>query len=66
MTPDDLKQWRDEMGWTRDEAAAALGLGLRGYAYLEQGETSAGTPRQEIPRYIELATAELRRKKGSP
>jgi transcriptional regulator with XRE-family HTH domain len=66
MTPDELKQWREAMGWTREQAASALGLGLRAYAYLEGGSTSAGTPRQEIPRYIELAAAELRRTKRRP
>jgi uncharacterized protein YfaT (DUF1175 family) len=43
-------------------AAAELGLKERAYKYLEQGVTSAGNPRPEIPRNIELAIAELARR----
>lgn len=66
MTPDELKQWREAMGWTLVQAAAMLGIGLRAYNYLEEGVTSGGNPRQTIPRVVELAAAEIMRTKPTP
>ena len=64
MTPQQLREWREAMGWSQKEAAAALGLAVRSYIYFEHGETSAGVPRNLVPPYIELAVAELSRRQA--
>jgi transcriptional regulator with XRE-family HTH domain len=40
MTPEDLVRWRERMGWSQVEAAAALGMSRRAYQHLEAGTTS--------------------------
>lgn len=63
MTPSELREWRQSLEWSTRRAAEELGLkSERSYKYLEQGVTSAGTARAEIPRYIELAVSELSRR----
>jgi hypothetical protein len=62
MTAQELRAWREGLGWSVTVAHQRLGLGRRAYDYLEDGVTSAGTPRPEVPLYIELATCELTRR----
>jgi hypothetical protein len=52
MTPDDLRRWQAEMGYTYDTAARALGVGRRTYA-----AWIASTAR--IPAPVDLACAAL-------
>lgn len=35
-TPEDLKAWRDRMGWTQAEASEVLGISRRAYITREQ------------------------------
>jgi transcriptional regulator with XRE-family HTH domain len=35
MTADELKGWRERMGWTQEKAATELGVSLRGYQWAE-------------------------------
>lgn len=51
-TPDGLVGWREVMGWSQSEAAAALGCGRRSLQMWESG-------RNAIPYYIALAAAAL-------
>lgn len=37
MTPDDLKHWRASLGLSQRAAAAALGVTLPTYQYMESG-----------------------------
>jgi DNA-binding XRE family transcriptional regulator len=62
MTPTDLVQWRERLGWSQEEAARQLGIGRRTYIYLEGGQTSRGKAIDFIPRLTELACAELERR----
>lgn len=39
MTPDDLRAWQKEMGYTYDTAADALGMSRSGYANLVLGKS---------------------------
>ncbi len=48
MTPADLKAWRKRMGYTQQEAAAALGMSAAGYQQLESGRNK-GTGKQFAP-----------------
>lgn len=50
MTPEEFTAWRQRLGYTKTEAAAALGLSPNMPRYYERGDT-------EIPRYIALACA---------
>ena len=52
MTPDDLRRWQSEMGYTYDTAAEALGIGRRTYA-----DWLAG--RSRIPAPVDLACAAI-------
>ena len=61
VTPSELRQWRLSFNWSTRQAAEELGIAERAYKYLEQGVTSAGNSREQIPRYIELATAAIAR-----
>lgn len=51
MTADQFKQWRERLGFTRIEAAAALGMGRNQPQRYEDG--------QPIPRYVALACAAI-------
>jgi transcriptional regulator with XRE-family HTH domain len=62
MTPDDLVRWRERMGWSQIDAAAALGMSRRAHQHLEAGTTSRGRSLQTIPKLVELACAELTRR----
>ena len=62
LTPAELREWRLSLDWSTRRAADELGVSERTYKYLEQGSTSAGKLRPEIPRHIELAVAELTRR----
>lgn len=55
MTPDSLIAWRKRLGLTQAEAAFALGCGLRSITNWEGGDS-------EIPRYIALACAAIKRR----
>jgi DNA-binding transcriptional regulator YiaG len=54
MTPDQLRQAREGLGWTQPVAARLLGVSLRQYKYFEAGESSAGTS-ADVPPTIALA-----------
>ena len=60
MTPEELKQWRAELGWSQQTAADRLGVTLRTYKYYEFGSTSAGKVLDEIPKAIAIAALALR------
>jgi hypothetical protein len=62
VTPAELRGWRLNLGWSTRQAAEEIGLKERAYKYLEQGVTSQGRPRDEIPLLYELAIAELTRR----
>lgn len=57
METGDFRAFLDEMHWTRDTAAAQLGMSRRTIGYY-----ATGTP---IPRYIALACAQLRARQSS-
>lgn len=65
MTPSELREWREGLGWSTRLAAEKLGIAERTYKYYEQGESSYGTPRPEVPLRIELAVAEVARREQS-
>ncbi len=52
MTPEDLRHWQAEMGYTYDTASAALGTSRRAYASWLSGEA-------RIPGMVDLACAAL-------
>jgi transcriptional regulator with XRE-family HTH domain len=52
MTPDDLRAWRQRLGWSQDAAAANLGCGRRSLQLWENGTNAT-------PRYIGLACVAL-------
>jgi DNA-binding XRE family transcriptional regulator len=54
----ELAAWRNQLGWSLDEAARQLGISRRAYVYLEAGLTSRGRKMPFIP--------ELARRHGSP
>lgn len=54
MTPADLRAWRVRLGYSQAQAARALGMELRGYRRLENGERG-------ISRRTELACAWVER-----
>ena len=66
MTAAELVAWRNQLGWSLDEAARQLGISRRAYVYLEAGLTSRGRNMPFIPRMTELACAELGRRHGCP
>lgn len=58
-TAADLAAWRAALGWSQRQAAAALGLTLKGYQELERGcRFSSGLP-APIDRRTALACAAL-------
>ena len=52
MTAAELVAWRNQLGWSLDEAARQLGISRRAYVYLEAGVTSRGRKMPFIPRVI--------------
>jgi DNA-binding XRE family transcriptional regulator len=61
VTPAELREWRQSLGWSTATAAKELGVAWRTYKYYEQGVSSYGTPRPELPRIIERAVGDLKR-----
>lgn len=60
MTPDHLRQWQADMGYTDRAAADALGMAPRNYQQLKRGTSySTGKP-VTIDRRTALACAALR------
>lgn len=42
MNADELRLWREIMGWTQERAAEALGMSLRQYQHMESGNVGIG------------------------
>lgn len=60
MTPATLRAWQAHMGYTQDQAAAALGMSVSGYKDLVLGVRRAcGKPIEQIDRRTALACAAL-------
>jgi transcriptional regulator with XRE-family HTH domain len=55
MTPDELRQWRDDEGLAIKDACALFGVSERTYYYWEAGKTSHGTTYSTLPKLVELA-----------
>jgi DNA-binding XRE family transcriptional regulator len=67
VTPAELREWRQSLGWSTATAAKELGVAWRTYKYYEQGVSSYGTPHDNaIPRIVELAVAEVARRQQEP
>jgi DNA-binding XRE family transcriptional regulator len=60
MTPTELKQWREDMGWTQQIAAEHLDVALRTYKGYEWGTRSSGGTELAVPRSIAIAALALR------
>lgn len=60
MTPTAIREWRSRLGLTQQQAADALGVSLRMYAYYEAGKREDGRP-VEIPRTVALAASAIER-----
>ena len=55
MNNDDLKQWRDSLGWSQKRAAEELGIAIVNYQNMERGiRFNDGKP-SPIDRRTELA-----------
>ena len=59
MTSDEIKQWRQQMGYTQRQAAEALGIALNNYQALERGMSWGKNTPLAIDRRTELACAAL-------
>lgn len=59
MTPEQLRRWRDLMGWTRSRAAGELGLSYSAVENYERGTRRDDGAAVSIPRPVELACAAL-------
>lgn len=46
MTSQDLKKARLKLGYSRNEMAAFLSLGVRGYGHLEKGQNAISQARE--------------------
>lgn len=57
MTPDQLTQWRETLGWNKRRAAEELGVSYNTYRHYEKGEREGR--KVEIPRPIALACSAL-------
>lgn len=57
MTPEQLTQWRETLGWPKTRAARELGVSYTMYRHYETGQRE-GRP-VEIPRPVALACAAL-------
>ena len=55
MTPDQIKHWRKELGWTQAEAAANLGISRVMYSLYERGRRFEDDRPVEIPKAVALA-----------
>jgi DNA-binding XRE family transcriptional regulator len=60
MTPEDLKKWRQDMGYNQREAADALGLTLPAYQQKEKGVSWITKKPIVIDRRVALACAALK------
>ena len=58
MTAADFHAWRQRMGLKKNEAARALGIGVRTLDYYEAGQRSEGGA-APIPQTVALACAAL-------
>lgn len=59
MTPEDLRAWQANMGYTYDSAAAALGINRSTYADLLAGTSRATGQPKDVDRRTALACAAL-------
>lgn len=64
MTSEQLKAWQLAMGYSNQEAATALGMGLSGYVQLRTGRDRSTNQPKAIDRRTELACAALAKKLG--
>jgi transcriptional regulator with XRE-family HTH domain len=61
MTSDEMRQIRNELGWSQQRLAQELGMSLSRIADYERGVTRGARPRPvQIPRTVELAMEALR------
>lgn len=60
LIPDDIRSWRERMGWTQGEAARALGLSDR--VTVARWETGTRTP----PSYLRLAMERIEEGRPEP
>ncbi|MCL2326788.1 MAG: helix-turn-helix domain-containing protein [Proteobacteria bacterium] len=60
MTPEQLKRWREDMGFPQRAAAEALGITLATYQRLERGQEWDGSKPVFIDRRTALACAAIR------
>ena len=54
MEPDELKRWREDLGFTQEELAKELQVASNTVSRWERGD-------REIPPYLELALKQLKR-----
>ena len=59
MTKEEFKAWRDHMGWSRREAAEALGISQGSVELYELGHRRDNGNPMPVPKAIELACAAL-------
>ena len=62
MTPQEFRDWRKRLGWSQQQAAAALDKGLSNIQAYERGARKTGGPAYPIPRAVALACCELARR----
>lgn len=55
MRPAELKELRQQLGWSQQEAAARLDLSFRSYRYTEDGTNAHGKAITEVPRPLALS-----------
>jgi transcriptional regulator with XRE-family HTH domain len=53
MTAEELKAWRIAHKWTQEQAAANLGLSLRGYQDKEAGKRHISRQDMKLIRYVD-------------
>jgi DNA-binding transcriptional regulator YiaG len=53
MTPAELVEWRQRMGWSQSHAAAELNLPTKTLQNYEQGRTAIPGPVERLAAYIE-------------
>jgi len=59
MTPEQFRNWRENLGWSRREAAEALGLSQGSVELYELGKRKDDGRSVAIPKNVELACAAL-------
>ena len=63
FTNEQLATWRKAYGWTRQEAAARLGLSYDGYVKKEQGQSHISRQDMKLIRYVDQDEARKKAKK---